>query len=85
MFLHAGQSGVLKRLSSACSSAAAAIFRGDLQGALQIYLRTSRFLTENNARESALYIHRKCLELIKQTDASPVVAALLRDIGKRSR
>ena len=79
----AGQDTTLRRLSAACASSEAAAAAGEFEKALEIRQEIVAFLLSHGAQRSATYIQRMCLDIAAETPPSPVVASLLRDIGKQ--
>ncbi|KAL8434056.1 hypothetical protein Efla_001528 [Eimeria flavescens] len=73
----------LRRLADACAASEAAAAAGKFERALAISQNTAEFLASQGAHRSSTYLQHMCLNMAAETPPSPVLAALLRDIGKQ--
>lgn len=55
----------------------------EFEKAIAIRQDLAAFLAAHNAERSSTYIQRTCLDIVAKMPPSPVVASLLRDIGKK--
>ncbi|XP_026192353.1 uncharacterized protein LOC34621211 [Cyclospora cayetanensis] len=72
----------MRRVAAACVNSESLVACGKIEKALEIRQELANFLASHKAPTSAALIRQTSLTLARHTAASPIVSALLRDIGE---